>query len=289
MSSSELEEARNNNNNKRLVRSPKRTPPKKAIETVESVAPATSNYNPKYREQMLAHKNRDQMDRTVTTTTLSSSSEMDDPSLTRIDINTVRRREKPTTVTATNVNQKPMSSSPRLSQSENQLPLYQKTTYPVARAYEGSDSGEDLDVVDDGSGQSRRYEKARETLVADNANEANLTGSLSRHQVRTTNNQVDYNRRSSAQATLPPEAAAVLGRKQSVGKGTSRSRGSRSADVVEYDVLPDEELNDDEEYEEHVDEDNRDLVDSRKQRPNYKMDTRYRKDRSPICLICCPI
>lgn len=275
MSSSELEEARNNNN-KRLVRSPKRSPTKKPIETVESVVAATtSNYNPKYREQMLAHKNRDQMDRTVTTTTLSSSSEMDDPSLTRIDINTVRRRDKPA-VTAANANQKPMSSSPRLSQSENQLPLYQKTTYPVARAYEGSDSGEDLDVVDDGSGQSRRYEKARETLVADNADEANLTGSLSRHQVRTSNNQVDYNRRSSAQATLPPEAAAVLGRKQSVGKGTSRSRGSRSADVVEYDVLPDEELNDDEEYyEEHVDEANREMVDSRKQRPTYKMDTRY--------------
>lgn len=141
------------------------------------VSSVASRYNPKNREQMLAHKRRDKLDQSQISTYLDEESESNyldsetESQSTRIGLNTINAKEKsklkahreqkqipkyahikPTMVPFKN----PISSSPKIDLSNKK--------YPVAKAYEGSDSGEDIESIHN-SPTRAKYENARQSFT----------------------------------------------------------------------------------------------------------------------------
>lgn len=157
-SSSELDLGRERQQRKMMMtRSPKRSNSnRQSVAASSSRTDPDTNYNPRLREQMLVHKSRDVLDRSMPTSESSPNQDDDDDDddldeLTQIELTSYPRPgAKPVSRTGQSnsmrTGNKPMSSSPNSLIYQQQQQKHQSKSYPVARAYEGSDSGEDLDA-----------------------------------------------------------------------------------------------------------------------------------------------
>lgn len=289
-SSSELDLDRERQQRKMVARSsPKRSASHRQVASSSSPVPVTNqtltkptttatSYNPKMREQMLAHKNRDVLDRSITTNTstptTSESSpnqdedEIDDEDMdaTQIELTNYPRQSGvgsgsggampihhhrgigggtlPSSSShrlANNRGAKPMSSSPNS--------MLQPRSYPVARAYEGSDSGEDLETLNPHHHHNHPYHRHnnQSQVVYENLRPVYVDEEFSTA-ARVRNTETSRRMRNTAPVEVNDEAVRVSEKTRSshhrrekremTGVGEkhhhhrNRDRGSRSVDVV---------------------------------------------------------